>query len=56
MRIESDLRDEEPRVIRGVRGAKSRPFSRRFKNAAEMERWFDSEAASDVTIDSIERA
>jgi len=54
-RVESGLKDNEPRVVTGLRGTKSRPFSKRFANAAAMERWMDSDEAGDVDIQEIKR-
>jgi hypothetical protein len=55
-RYEADLEADETRVVTGVRGMASRPFSRRFRNADAMDRWLESEAAGDYEIHSIERA
>lgn len=55
-RIEQGLSDDEPRIVSGVRGMKSTPFSKRFKNSAEMERWMDSDDYDNVTVYQIERS
>ena len=38
---EDDLEDTEPRKVEGVYGVKSKPFSRKFKNKAAMDKFFD---------------
>lgn len=55
-RIEADLQDSEARTVTGVRGARSKSFSRKFANAAAMDRWLDADdQAGDVEVYSIER-
>lgn len=56
MRTELDLQDTDARIISGVRGAKSKPFSKKFPNAAAMERWFESEAAGDCEMYEVRKA
>lgn len=51
---EKDLEDHEPRVVSGVRGAKSTPFSKTFKNQAHFDQWFDKEG-DNHEIHTIER-
>lgn len=55
MKIETNLQDNEPRTVYGVKGLKSKPLAKKFPNAAAMERWLD-ENEHDVTVYSIERA
>lgn len=38
---EKDLQDHEPRTVQGVYGMKSKPFSKKFKNQAHQDRFFD---------------
>ena len=38
---EKDLADHEPRTVQGVYGAKSKQFSKRFKNQARQDRFFN---------------
>lgn len=52
---EADLEDHEPRIVSGVKGLKSKPFSKKFKNAEHMEKWFDSDAAGDHEVHHIAR-
>jgi len=54
MKIDARLTDDMPRVVYGFKGAKSRAFAKKFKNAAAMDKWFESDAASDVTVHAIE--
>jgi hypothetical protein len=53
---ERGLEDNQPRVVEGVQGVKSKPFSKRFPNAAAMERWMDSEEYGDYTVHVIKKA
>lgn len=39
--FEKDLDENKPIVAKGVKGVKSTPFSKRFKNFAEYEKWLD---------------
>jgi hypothetical protein len=41
-KIERDLEDHEPRIVSGVKGVKSTPFTKKFKNAAAQEKWENS--------------
>jgi hypothetical protein len=56
MKIEANLQDHEPRIVSGVKGLKSTPFTKRFRNQAAMERWLDSDNAGSYDIYQIERA
>jgi len=38
---EKDLNDHEPRKVTGIYGANSKPFSKKFRNAAAMNKFFD---------------
>lgn len=53
--VEKDLKDDEPRRVIGVKGAKSRPFSKKFRNQAHMEKWFDSDEAGNHEVHYIQR-
>lgn len=53
-RVEQGLEDHHPRQVFGVRGAKSKPFSKKFKNQAHMEKWMDAEG-DNHDIHSIEK-
>jgi hypothetical protein len=54
-KTEAGLKDNEPRKVSGVKGAKSTPFTKKFKNSAAMDKWMDSDEAGDYTVDTIER-
>lgn len=41
--VEKGLEDHEPRIVSGVKGAKSKSFSKKFRNQAHMEKWMDSD-------------
>lgn len=53
-RIEKDLDDSEPRIVSGVKGVKSTPFKKTFKNQAHFDKWFDEEG-DNHEIHTIER-
>ena len=53
---ERDLKDNEPRYVIGVSGMKSKDFRKKFPNKVAMDRWFNSEAAGNVTVHYIEKA
>jgi hypothetical protein len=53
---ERDLKDDEPRIVSGVRGMQSKSFSKRFSNQAAMERWMSSPEAGDYEVQRVERA
>lgn len=54
--IERELADHEPRLVRGVQGMASKPFSKRFPHAGAMDKWLASDAAGNCSIERIERA
>lgn len=55
--FESGLKDDEPRIVEGVKGMQSKRFSKRFPNAAAMERWLDGEGGDgDYEVQTIKRA
>ena len=53
---ERGLEDDEPRVVSGVKGAKSKPFKKRFPNQRAMVRWMESPEAEDFEVQYVERA
>jgi hypothetical protein len=54
---ERDLKDDEPRIVEGIKGINGRLFQKKFKNHDEMERWMDREGDSgDYEIQRIKRA
>ena len=55
-KIEKDLEDHEPRIVSGVKGMKSRPFSKKFRNQTHMEKWIDSDDYGNHEIHTIQRA
>jgi hypothetical protein len=50
---EKDMKADKPVVVKGVKGAKSTPFTKKFKNQAAYEKWADSEAASDYEVSQV---
>ena len=56
MQVESNLADNEARIVSGTKGVYGKSFSKKFKNQEAMEKWMDSEAASDCEVYCIERA
>ena len=56
MRYEANLQDHEPVVVTGVKGARSRDFTKRFRSLTAAMRWLESDAAGDCTIYEVARA
>lgn len=55
--FEQGLEDNEPRIVSGVKGMQNKQFSKRFPNAAAMERWLESDdVKGDVDVYQIKRA
>jgi hypothetical protein len=50
---EKDMDSDKPVVIHGVKGAKSTPFRKKFKNMAAYDRWSDSEEASNYEVHQV---
>jgi hypothetical protein len=50
---EQDMDHDKVVVIRGVKGVKSTPFRKKFKNMAAYDRWSDSEEASDYEVHDV---
>jgi len=48
MRFEANLQDDEPRTLYGVKGMASKSFSKKFRNAAAMEKWLDANAEIEI--------
>jgi hypothetical protein len=55
MRYEANLTDTDRIVVSGVRGLKSRPFTKRFRTLAAFASWCDTEAAADYEVHSVVR-
>ena len=53
---ERDLKSHEPRIVSGVKGMKSKPFSKKFRDQPHMEKWMDSEDYGDHEVHHIGRA
>jgi len=53
---ETDLDLSQPVRIHGVKGVKSRPFTKTFRNWAAFERWTDTDAVEDCEIYVVEAA
>ena len=54
-KMEAGLKDDMPRVVSGVKGVKSTPFKKKFRNAAAMNKWMDSEECDNCEIHQIEK-
>jgi hypothetical protein len=50
---EKDMDHNSPVVISGVKGVKSTPFRKKFKNMAAYDRWSDSEEASNYEVHQV---
>lgn len=48
--FDADLDDNKKIVVQGVKGMKSRPFKKKFRNMAAYEKWIDSDAAGDFEV------
>jgi hypothetical protein len=55
MKTERDLQDDEPRMVEGYKGVKSKHFVKKLANARAMERWLEANAG-DCEIVAIYRA
>lgn len=53
---ERGLQDHEPRIVSGVKGMKSKPFSKKFPHQKAMEKWMDSDDYGNHEVHRIERA
>jgi hypothetical protein len=54
---EQGLEDHHPRIVSGVKGVKSKPFIKHFKNAKAMDNWMErDDVAGDYTIHRVEKA
>lgn len=50
---EKDMDHDKAVVIRGVKGVKSTPFRKKFKNMAAYDKWSDSEEASNYEVHDV---
>lgn len=50
---EKDMKADKPVVVKGVKGMKSTPFTKKFKNQAAYEKWADSDAAGDFDVQEV---
>lgn len=50
---EKNLDPNKPIVVKGVKGMKNAPFTKKFKNQSAFEKWSDSEAAGDYEIKQV---
>lgn len=48
--FEKDIDEKKPIIIKGVKGAQSKSFKKKFKNWAAYEKWSDSDAAGDFEV------
>lgn len=55
MRTEATLGVDEKLEVTGVKGVKSKPFRKTFKNQKALEKWLESEAAQDYEVQYITR-
>lgn len=52
----ADLNETRPVRISGVKGAKSRPFSKTFRSYAAYCRWSETDAAGDFEVHIVENS
>jgi hypothetical protein len=50
---EKDMDHDKPVVVSGVKGMKSTPFRKKFKNMAAYDRWSDSEEAGNYEVHNV---
>ena len=53
---DADLKDNDPVKVSGVKGAKSKEFTKKFKNMAAYAKWSESEDATDYEVTHVEKA
>lgn len=51
--FEKDLDENKPVVAKGVKGVKSTPFTKRFKNFAAYEKWLETEEAGNYEVNQV---
>lgn len=54
--MERGLGEDEPIEVQGVKGVRSKPFRKRFRNLPAYRRWMDTPEAEDYTVNYIQRA
>lgn len=50
---EKDLDDNKPIIVKGVKGMKSTPFTKKFKNMAAYDKWADSDDFGNYEVNQI---
>jgi hypothetical protein len=50
---EKDMDDKKKVVVKGVKGMKSTPFTKTFRNMAAYDKWSDSDAAGDYEVQHV---
>jgi hypothetical protein len=50
---EKDMDDKKKVVVKGVKGMKSTPFTKTFRNMAAYDKWSDSDAAGDYEVHQV---
>ena len=50
---EKDMDDKKKVVVKGVKGMKSTPFTKTFRNMAAYDKWSDSDAAGDYEVKQV---
>ena len=53
-KVQKGLDESKPIIMKGLKGVKSTPGQKKFKNMAAYDKWADSEDAGNWTIQSIE--
>jgi hypothetical protein len=51
--MEKDIDEKKPIIIKGVKGMKSKPFSKKFKNMEAYNKWCDSDEAGDCDVTQV---
>ena len=55
-KIQKDIDENKPILMSGLKGVKSTPGTKKFKNMAAFDKWSESEDAGNWTVQSIENA
>lgn len=50
---DSDMDNNSPVIVQGVKGMKSKPFRKKFRNMAAFDKWTDSDAAGDFEVHQV---
>ena len=55
-KVQKDLDESKPVIMSGLKGVKSTPGTKKFKNMDAFDKWAESEDAGNWTVQSVENA